>query len=161
MDFKFEPTQVPQTEAQAIFYAWAKGEITQDQAAEHNAMLTAVTLHDHRPYPYPEPSPRLRSYIQGRANNVEDRDHELAIKNGEWIQVILKARTRNFKDHEHLMWAGRICKSLGAEGHASKLREAVMEHVRNHDHTYPELLFQDALIVQRLDSERRQYGDKK
>lgn len=149
--------RVPGSKAQIIYRAFSSGEISQESTDGHLAFLIADTVSDHAPVSYPPPSAMLQHYLSARAAGIESRDQTLAIKNGEWIQLVARIRSRNITDYELLMWAGRICKRLRAPERCAVLREAVMRHVRAHDEC-PWDVLDKAVTVQRTDSIECQRG---
>lgn len=144
--------------AQLIFESLAKCEISQDAANKHIALLVADTLEDHWPRDYPNRSQALESYIQNRIRGMIRREHAMAIKNGEWLQLTARIRTKNISDYELLTWSGRICRDIGAKEQTDKIRAAVMKHISHHDE-FCEQDYQSALDVQVLDSDEKRRGE--
>lgn len=138
--------------AKEIEKARLRGEINQSDAEKHMALLTSETLYEHRPVNYPNPSQPLSQYVQGRINGMQ-RESVMAIKNGEWIELINRLSGDNKHQHELLMWAGRILKKMGmSESKLSPVRSAVIAHVKHWD-AFDWFYFTDAIRVQEMDSD--------
>lgn len=150
-------SQTPRSQAEVIYRAFSAHEITRTVSEQHLAMLIADTTYDHEPSTYPSLAPALARYIDARFSDRERRDPVLAIKNGEWIQLLVRIRTRNFADRELLTWAGHICKGLGAPEKCALLREAVKKHIQTHN-SFDWRVFERAIEVQKRDSEERRRG---
>lgn len=143
--------------ARAIGHALVRGEITQRNASRHMTLLILETLSEHKPKNYPQPSGPLKQYVDSRLRGLDQRERTMAVKNGEWIQIIVRLRSQNLRDYDQLMWAGHIGKEMVSdeklsEMQLSKLRNAVMEHVNQYD-AFDWDYFMRALGVQEMDSD--------
>lgn len=142
--------------AQEIYEAGKRGEITPAEMNAHMGMHIARTLHDHPARKYPEPNGVLTSYVEMRINGHEKRSPFQAVKNGEWIQIIIRIRTNNFADWDLLLWAYENCVRVGAIAAANKVMDQIEKHKSN---SYPKAYFERALEVQRMDSEERRFDN--
>ena len=165
MHMKISPSTVAKLQgehsrAYLIWQAVMRKELTSAEGEKHMALYTAESVEAHKPNPYPLPSLRLLDYLKARLSGMASRDATMAVKNGEWIELMVRVRSRNLSDYELLMWAGRKCKEIGATNACDKLREMVMRHVASYDN-FPFDEFDQATRVQQMDSDEKRDGKTK
>lgn len=140
---------------QAAMNAWLHKDITLEEACVFTAHSTVESLADYEIRPYVDPSPRLRDYIHSRAAGFIDRDAELAVANGEWLQGVYQTWLLNKNDAEYLRWAADLCEKAESVGAAKTLRERMLMLEM---HPFPLPLYNEARRVQQRDGDDRSKG---
>lgn len=139
--------------AQTAYEAFNKNEITRDEMEKLVALDIAETLHDFPIRPYSNPSEKLSNYILSRSCGLLDKDKDLAIKTGEWSQMVRQVLTLNKIDLETIVWAANICLSLNANEKVNKISKHIEKYKNN---KFPVELYLQSLAAQKLDSEETQ-----
>lgn len=143
--------------AQLAYEEFNRGQISQKEMETMVGLDIAETLQDHPARPYPTPGQQLLNYIEGRTRGLMQRDGSMAVKNGEWVQLIVRLRSLNTVDADLLIWAKESCVRANALGKVEKIQTQLDRHLSNR---LPIQLFANAVDVQRLDSDEKSRGGR-